>query len=107
MEPDDYRKMRYVLSQPTGVRFLRMTRPIEKVERKSNLARIVVVFDLINMTFFCVAGVWSQQKSINPQAYHLLTMGFIITNCFFLATVVFYLLTVFADPGYVPRYKDF
>lgn len=29
--------MRYVLTQPSGVGFLKMTRPIEKVVRKSNI----------------------------------------------------------------------
>jgi len=34
---DDLRKMRYVLTEPSGIRILQMTRPIEKVERRSNL----------------------------------------------------------------------
>jgi len=29
--------MRYILSEPTGISLLRMTRPIEKVERRNNL----------------------------------------------------------------------
>jgi hypothetical protein len=37
LSPDDLRKMRYVLTEPTGIRILQMTRPIEKVERRSNL----------------------------------------------------------------------
>lgn len=31
---DDFKKMQYVLTQPKGLGLLRMTRPIEKVERK-------------------------------------------------------------------------
>ena len=33
----DFRKMKYVLTQPTGRRWLRMTRPIEKVSRDNTL----------------------------------------------------------------------
>ena len=34
-------------------------------------------------------------------------MGFIFCSIFFGLTVVFYVLTVFSDPGYVPRSENF
>jgi len=37
LDSDDYKKMVYILTVPKGCRFLRMTRPIEKVERKARL----------------------------------------------------------------------
>ena len=59
MEEFDYNKMKYVLTQPTGVGLLRMTRPIEKVERNSSIQRFVLWFDLLNIVFFVVCGVWT------------------------------------------------
>ena len=37
IEEPDYLKMKYVLTQPKGIRFLQMRRPIEKVRRKNTL----------------------------------------------------------------------
>ena len=37
IDPEDVKKMDYILTVPKGCRFLRMTRPIEKVERKARL----------------------------------------------------------------------
>lgn len=33
LESDDYSKLKYILTPPQGNRYLRMTRPIEKVDR--------------------------------------------------------------------------
>jgi hypothetical protein len=33
LDEDDYKKLVYILTPPTGVRYCRMTRPIEKVKR--------------------------------------------------------------------------
>ena len=35
LNDDDYAKMLYILTPPKGARFLRMTRPIEKVNRNA------------------------------------------------------------------------
>lgn len=45
-------------------------------------------------------------KPKNPDAYHILEAGYIICNFFFLATVIFYVLTLM-DPGYVDKQPNF
>jgi hypothetical protein len=100
--------MKYVLTQPEGMGLLRMTRPIEKVERNPALQRAVLIFDLINIAFFFACGIWQQNLiEKNPTAYHWLETTFIITAIFFILTVIFYILTVFLDPGYVPTDQNF
>ena len=49
-------KMRYVLSNPKGCQCLRLTRPIEKVERTTTTQVIMLLFDVINMSFFVIAA---------------------------------------------------
>ena len=84
-----------------------MTRPIEKVERTSKLQTFVLIFDLANIILFIVAGIYQQELQFQPFTWAILKYGFIFTNVFFVLTVVFYCLTVFSDPGYVPRNKNF
>ena len=99
--------MRYVLTEPTGIRILQMTRPIEKVERRSNLQVGVLIWDIFNILFFIAMGIFRQNLKLkNPDAYHILEAGYIICNFFFLATVIFYVLTLM-DPGYVDKQPNF
>jgi hypothetical protein len=99
--------MRYVLTEPTGIRILQMTRPIEKVERRSNLQVGVLIWDIFNILFFITMGIFRQNLKLkNPDAYHILEAGYIICNFFFLATVIFYVLTLM-DPGYVDKQPNF
>jgi hypothetical protein len=86
---------------------LRMTRPIEKVERDPKLQRNVMIFDIINITFFIACGIWQQNIYIKTFTHNFLKDWYILTCIFFLLTVVFYLLTVFSDPGYVMRATNF
>lgn len=58
MDEADLKKMRYILTKQTGISLLRMTRPIEKVERDPKLQRGVLIFDLISITFFIICGIW-------------------------------------------------
>jgi hypothetical protein len=58
LEEPDFKKMKYVLTQPVGMGLLRMTRPIEKVERNPALQRAVLIFDLMNIAFFIACGIW-------------------------------------------------
>lgn len=51
LSDDDLKKMRYILTEPTGIRILQMTRPIEKVERRSNLQTGVLIWDIFNILF--------------------------------------------------------
>ena len=56
LKPEDMAKMRYVLSLPKGCKCLRLTRPIEKVERTTTTQVIMLLFDVINMSFFVIAA---------------------------------------------------
>ena len=53
-------KMRYVLSTPKSCQCLRLTRPIEKVERTTTAQVIMLLFDVINMSFFVIAASYNQ-----------------------------------------------
>ncbi len=99
--------MKYVLTTPTGVGLLRMTRPIEKVERNPSLQRSILIFDLVSIVFFVVAGLWQQTIALDGEIYTWLTFWYVLSVIFFIFTVVFYLLTVFMDPGYVPTATNF
>jgi hypothetical protein len=99
--------MKYVLTTPTGVGLLRMTRPIEKVERNPSLQRFILIFDLVSIVFFVTAGLWQQTIALNGEIYTWLTFWYVLSVIFFIFTVVFYLLTVFMDPGYVPTATNF
>lgn len=98
--------MVYVLTQPTGMGLLRMTRPIEKVERDPLLQRCVLIFDIINVLIFIACGIW-QQSILEGHAGNWLEFWYIMTCIFFTTTVVFYMLTVFGDPGYVETSTNF
>ena len=56
LKPAHMVKMRYVLSPPGGCQCLRLTRPIEKVERTTTTQVIMLLFDVINMSFFVIAA---------------------------------------------------
>lgn len=83
-----------------------MTRPIEKVERRNNLQIGVLIFDIVNILFFLMMGIFQQNITFNPQSYHALEAGFILSNIFFLMTVIFYVFTLM-DPGYVDKQPNF
>lgn len=48
--------MTYVLNIPKGCRCLRLTRPIEKVERTTTMQVIMLLFDVINMSLFVISA---------------------------------------------------
>jgi len=56
LKPKDLIKMQYVLTTPGGCKCLRLTRPIEKVERTTTAQVIMLLFDVINMSFFVIAA---------------------------------------------------
>ncbi len=56
LKPNHTIKMRYVLTQPGRCKCLRLTRPIEKVERTTTTQVIMLLFDVINMAFFVIAA---------------------------------------------------
>jgi ankyrin repeat protein len=56
LSSDNLAKMRYILTEPAGIRILQMTRPIEKVERRSNLQVGVLIWDIFNILFFIAMG---------------------------------------------------
>ena len=55
------KKMKYVLEAPKGCQCLRLTRPIEKVERTTTTQVIMLLFDVINMSFFVIAASYNQK----------------------------------------------
>ena len=99
-------KMRYVLSPPKGCRCLRLTRPIEKVERTTTTQVIMLLFDVINMSFFVIAASYNQGASISEHRKASNTT-LVIMNTFFFALAIFFYCLTLIDPGYVPLKKDF
>ena len=100
-------KMRYVLSPPKGCQCLRLTRPIEKVERTTTTQVVMLLFDVINMSFFVIAASYNQSFSYDGDSEENQDKFLIIVNTiFFSLAIVFYCLTLI-DPGYVPLKKDF
>lgn len=97
--------MRYILSEPHGIRILMMTRPIEKVERRSTLQITVLIWDIINALLFGMAAIILFAEGWDHDIY-----GIEVLNClvavFILVTILFYFLTMI-DPGYVPKQQNF
>lgn len=60
LDDADYLKMKYILTEPAGCSLFRMTRPIEKVERRSTLQITFLVWDIFN---FIVFGVLALRKT--------------------------------------------
>jgi hypothetical protein len=98
LDTDDYIKMQYILTVPKGCRFLRMTRPIEKVERKARLQIGVLIFNSFNICVFLASGIVDYLQNKNGEGQLIILA---LATFFFLATVLFYILTLI-DPGYVP-----
>ena len=105
-KPADYAKMRYVLSAPKGCQCLRLTRPIEKVERTTTVQVFMLVFGVINMSFFIIAASYNQHLRLLDSVYMREEIGIILNTVFFGLSVLFYCLTLI-DPGYVPVKRDF
>lgn len=99
-------KMRYVLSNPKGCQCLRLTRPIEKVERTTTTQVIMLLFDVINMSFFVIAASYNQKANISDEQKLQDTILVVLNTIFFALAIFFYCLTLI-DPGYVPLKKDF
>lgn len=57
LSPEDIRKMRYILTPPSGIRFLRHTRAIEKVERGAGIQRASLAVNIVVIVVFIYAGV--------------------------------------------------
>jgi hypothetical protein len=68
LKPDlrefDYDKLKYILTPPKGTRFLRMTRPIEKVTRNKDCQVGALLFNLFVIALFGFAGIedWLNNK---------------------------------------------
>ena len=66
-----------------------------------------MAFDLVNIVFFIACGIWQQNIDVKDSIHNWIETWYILAVISFLMTVVFYLLTVFMDPGYVPTKTDF
>lgn len=106
LKPADLVKMQYVLSPPLHCRCLRLTRPIEKVERTTTLQVIMLLLDVINMSFFVLAASYNQGVNISDTHKQTNNTMVILSTAFFTLAIFFYCLTLI-DPGYVPLKKDF
>jgi hypothetical protein len=68
LKPDlsefDYDKLKYILTPPKGTKFLRMTRPIEKVTRNKDCQVGALLFNLFVIALFGFAGIedWLNNK---------------------------------------------
>jgi uncharacterized protein (UPF0333 family) len=49
--------MLYILTPPRGNKYLRMTRPIEKVDKNSRCQLSALAFNLLILTVFCFVGI--------------------------------------------------
>ncbi len=99
----DFKKMHYVLSEPQGCTLLRMTRPIEKVERRNTLQRSVLAFDIMNFLFFGVTACFETNEIVERKGTIVAIETFVIlTTIAFFFTALFYALTLI-NPGYVPK----
>jgi heme/copper-type cytochrome/quinol oxidase subunit 2 len=106
LELYDYYKLTYILSEPTGCKLLRMTRPIEKVERRSTLQICVLIFDVLNFALFLFLAFYRYSKFIHDSTNITLEILASIATAAFLATAVFYFLTL-TNPGYVEQQENF
>ena len=64
LKPEDMVKMKYILSAPKGCQCLRLTRPIQKVERTTTTQVVMLLFDIVNMSFFVIAATYAQSTTI-------------------------------------------
>jgi hypothetical protein len=103
LEEADYLKMKYVLSEPAGCSMFRMTRPIEKVERRNTLQISFLVFDILNFLVFGVFAVLRTRNYVKSDtSYKVLEAFAILCTLAFISTALFYILTL-SNPGYVPK----
>jgi len=81
----------------------RMTRPIEKVERRNTLQISFLVFDILNFLVFGVFAVLRTRNYVKSDtSYKVLEAFAILCTLAFISTVLFYILTL-SNPGYVPK----
>ena len=105
-KPFDFAKMKYVLSTPKGCSCLRLTRPIEKVERTTTIQVFMLLFDVINMAFFIIAASYNQHLRLIDTTFMKEEIAIMANTLFFALSILFYCLTLI-DPGYVPMKRDF
>ena len=99
--------MYYILTEPQGCSLLRMTRPIEKVERRNTLQISVLVFDILNFGFFGITACLETNSIIESHsAFTFLETTVILCTIAVVLSAIFYGLT-FMDPGYVSKQKNF
>lgn len=98
--------MLYILTPPMGNKYLRMTRPIEKVHRNAGCQLSMMFFNLLILALFTVVGVYDYLHRVNVDSDEQLVIIFFVSAFFFVATLVFYFL-VMINPGYVQKQPDF
>jgi len=100
LSDDDIKKLRYILTPPQGIQFLRMTRPIEKAHRTAGCQQISLLVNLFTVAVFILAVVVDYvQYRGETEALPML----LVACAFFGLTCVFYVLTTGLNPGYVEK----
>lgn len=104
---DELAKIRYILAKPKPCGCLRLTRPIEKVQRNKITQLTAIAFDVISLLAFVVAASYNQTiKIILPTAYKEEEYLIGVSTIALILAILFYVLTLM-DPGYVPMRDDF
>jgi palmitoyltransferase len=104
---DEAAKIRYILAKPKPCGCLRLTRPIEKVERNKITQLTAILFDTICLLAFVAAAFYNQTlKIIAPTFYKEEEYLFILSSISLVLAILFYILTL-TDPGYVQSRDDF
>lgn len=67
---------------------------------------IMLLFDVINMSFFVIAASYNQSNEISDSHTRQNNIIIVLNTVFFALAIVFYCMTLI-DPGYVPLKKDF
>lgn len=68
LDEDDYKKLVYILTPPTGVRYCRMTRPIEQVKRSPRCQLSALAFNLFVVLVFSFIGAYDY--FLSPKGFH-------------------------------------
>ena len=80
-----------------------------KVERTTTTQVVMLLFDVINMSFFVIAASYNQQVSYSEAGIQNSKQNkvlLVMDTLFFVLAIFFYCMTL-VDPGYVPLKKDF
>jgi hypothetical protein len=103
---DEAVKIRYILANPKPCSWLRLTRPIEKVERNKITQITAIVFDSVSLLAFVLAASFNQKLKFSSDVYLAEEYLIGVSTVSLVLAIFFYIMTLL-DPGYVPKRDDF